>query len=44
MVTSMRLAEQSGSQGVGGATAIAVNPAEIAEKSAEGRETDRENT
>lgn len=38
MDTSVRLAEQGGSHGVGGATLIAVNPAEIAEKSADGRE------
>lgn len=31
IVNSVQLAEQSGSHGVGGATVIAVNPAEIAE-------------
>lgn len=35
IVNSVQLAEQSGSHGVGGATVIAVNPAEIAEKSGE---------
>lgn len=38
MITSVRLAERSGSHGVGGATMIAANPAAIAEKSAEGRQ------
>lgn len=35
IVNSVQLAELSGSHGVGGATVIAVNPAEIAEKSGE---------
>lgn len=35
IVNSVQLAEQSGSHGMGGATVIAVNPAEIAEKSGE---------